>query len=158
MTPGKPFLIEAKSNCITLQWKRVSQLSFDQEYQIQYKQMPDGRWTTHNQSISYDSTRASVSGLKAQSSYSFRIRVIDAKKGKEYPFSPESSIFETPESPALKMRYRSTSLKPGNPELLRLPTKEDLKSRNSKVKSRKLSIGELFLKKKLPSNRMMSQI
>jgi hypothetical protein len=146
MTPGKPFLIGAKSDCITLQWKRVSRLSSDQEYQIQYKQMPDGRWTIHNQSISHDSTRASVSGLKAQSSYSFRIRVIDARKGKEYPFSPESSVFETPESPALKIRCCSALFRSGNPDVFRLPTKEDLKARNNEVKSKKLSIGKYFFK------------
>ncbi|XP_048731385.1 uncharacterized protein LOC125648384 isoform X1 [Ostrea edulis] len=141
MTPGKPFLIEAKSDCIKLQWKRVSQLSSDQEYQIQYKDMSDGRWYIYNQSVSYDSTRTSVSGLKSQSSYSFRIRVIDTRKGKEYPFSLESPVFETPESPALKMRYRSKLFKSGNPDVFRLPTKEVLKARNSKVKSKKLSIG-----------------
>ncbi|XP_048731383.1 uncharacterized protein LOC125648383 [Ostrea edulis] len=150
MTPGEPFLVETKSDCIKLRWRPVSQLFSDQEYQIQYKELPHGRWNIYNQSISYDSTRTSVSGLKSQSSYSFRIRVIDGRKGKEYPFSPESPVFETPESPALKMRDRSTLFKCGNPNVFRLSLKEILKARNSKVKSKKLSIGSdrLFLHEK----------
>ncbi|XP_062594333.1 uncharacterized protein LOC134255803 [Saccostrea cucullata] len=141
MTPGKPFLIKANSDCITIQWKHVSHLSAEFEYQIQYKEMPDGRWNIFTQTISHDASRAAVSGLKASSSYSFRVRLVDAREGEEYPFSRESSIFDTPESPALKMQRCSILVTSGNPEIYRLPTKNVTSARNDKIKSKKLSIG-----------------
>ncbi|XP_062593931.1 uncharacterized protein LOC134255428 [Saccostrea cucullata] len=143
--PGRPFLIKAKSDCITIQWRHVPKLSPEFEYQIQYRKMPDGRWTTYNQRTHYDESRATILGLKSLSSYSFRVRLVDTRDEFEYPgypFSPESVDFQTPESPALRIQRRSILVKHGNPEIYRLPTEEVLSVRNDTIKSRKLSIGE----------------
>lgn len=145
MTPGTPFLVYAKSDRITLQWKNISGLSSDFEYQIQYKEVPDGRWIIHESAVSHDSSRAVITGLKSHTSYCFKVRIINAKEGKEYPFSSESKTFDTPESPGLKMRDRSTLVKSGNPSKYRLHTKEIGEARNERVKSKKLSLGKILL-------------
>lgn len=145
MTPGTPFLVSAKSDRITLQWKNICGLSSDFEYQIQYKEVPDGRWIIHESAVSHDSSRAVITGLKSRTSYCFKVRIINAKEGKEYPFSPESKTFDTPESPGLQMQYRSTLAKSGNPSVYRLPTNEVRDARNEKVKSKKLSLGKILL-------------
>lgn len=145
MTPGAPFLVSAKSDRITLQWKNIGGLTSDFEYQIQYKQVPDGRWITHESAVSHDSFRAVITGLKSHTSYCFKVRIINAREGKEYPFSSESKTFDTPESPGLQMRYRSTLVESGNPSKYRLPTNEDRESRNKRVKSKKLSLGKILL-------------
>ena len=143
MTPGTPFLISAKSDRITLQWKNVSGLCSNFEYQIQYKEIPDGRWVIYRSDISHDSSRVVVSGLKAHTQYSFRIRLIHVKDGQEYPFTTENNVFETTESPALGMRQLSTRIQSGNPEIYLLPTKEVDGTRNMDSKTRKLSIGKI---------------
>lgn len=145
MTPGTPFLVYAKSDRITLQWKNISGLSSDFEYQIQYKEVPDGRWIIHESAVSHDSSRAVITGLKSRTSYCFKVRIINAKEGKEYPFSSESKTFDTPESPGLKMRDRSTLVKAGNPSKYCLHTKEIIEARNERVKSKKLSLGKILL-------------
>lgn len=145
MTPGTPFLVSAKSDRITLQWKNICGLSSDFEYQIQYKEVPDGRWLIHESAVSHDSSRAVITGLKSRTCYCFKVRIINAKEGKEYPFSPESKTFDTPESPGLQMQYRSTLAKSGNPSVYRLPTNEVRDARNQKVKSKKLSLGKILL-------------
>ncbi|XP_061178074.1 zinc finger CCCH-type antiviral protein 1-like isoform X2 [Saccostrea echinata] len=99
MTPGKPFLVKASSNCITIHWKHVPHLSSEFKHHIQYKEMPEGQWTSVKDLVSHDASQASVSGLKSSSSYSFRVRLVDDKEGEEYPFSLESSVFKTLESP-----------------------------------------------------------
>lgn len=43
------------------------------------------------------------------------------------------------------MRYQSTLVKLGNPEIYRLPTKENIAARNSTAKSKKLSLGKAVL-------------
>ena len=142
MTPGIPFLISAKSDSITLQWKNVSGLCSDFEYQIQYKEIPDGRWEIYRPYVSYDTSRVVVSGLKAHTQYSFRIRLIHVKDGQEYPLTAESKVFETTESPALRLRQLSTRIQRGNPEIYLLPTKEVYGARNMDSKTKKLSIGK----------------
>lgn len=145
MTPGTPFLVSAKSDRITLQWKNICGLSSDFEYQIQYKEVPDGRWIIHESAVSHDSSRAVITGLKSLTSYFFKVRIINAKEGKEHPFSSESKTFDTLESPGLQMRYRSTLTKSGNPSKYHLPTKEIREARNERVKSKKLSLGKILL-------------
>lgn len=145
MTPGAPFLVSAKSDRITLQWKNIGGLTSDFEYQIQYKQVPDGRWIPYESAVSHDSSRAVITGLKSRTSYCFRVRIINAREGTEYPFSSESKQFDTPESPGLPMRYLSTLVELGNPEKYRLPAKENIAARNETAKSKKLSIGKSVL-------------
>ena len=141
MTPGTPFLVSSKSDRITLQWKNVSGLCSDFEYQIQYKEIPDGRWDIYRPNVSHDTSRVVVSGLKAHTQYSFRIRLIHVKDGQEYPLTAESNVFETTESPALGIRQLSTRIQSGNPERYLLPTKEVDEEKN--IKTRKLSIGKI---------------
>lgn len=145
MTPEAPFLVSAKSDSISLQWKNIGGLTSDFEYQIQYKQVPDGRWITHEPAVSHDSFRAVITGLKSRTAYCFKVRIIDTREGKEYPFSLESKTFDTPESPGLQMRYQSTLVKLGNPERYRLPAKEKIAARNETAKSKKLSLGKSAL-------------
>lgn len=143
--PGAPSLVFAKSDRITLKWKNIGGLTSDFEYQIQYKQVPDGRWITHESAVSHDSSRAVITGLKSRTAYCFKVRIINAREGKEYPFSLESKTFDTPESPGLQMRYQSTVVKLGNPDIYRLPAKENIAARNETAKSKKLSLGKSIL-------------
>lgn len=145
MTPGAPRLVSAKSDRITLQWKNIGSLTSDFEYQIQYKQVSDGRWITHESTVSHDSSTAVITGLKSRTSYRFRVRITNAREGKEYLFSSESEQIDTPESPGLPMRYQSTLVKFGNPEIYRLPTKENIAARNETAKSKKMYLGKAVL-------------
>ncbi|XP_062607983.1 zinc finger CCCH-type antiviral protein 1-like [Saccostrea cucullata] len=100
MTPGEPVLVETNYDNVTIQWKAVPNLSPQFKYHVQYKEMPEGQWTTFKDLISHDASQACVSGLKASSSYSFRVRLVDTNEEEGYPFSLESNVIGTTEPSA----------------------------------------------------------
>lgn len=141
ITPGTPVALFIHSTRIELQWENIEELSSECVYQIQYKNIPDGQWVIYESTVSHDSSRTVVNGLKPCTPYCFRIRAVNVSKGKKYPFSSKSKIFETI-SPKLQMKYCSNLAKSANSEIYRLPTKEIPEARNKKIKFKKFSLGK----------------
>lgn len=129
-----------------MQWENIDGLSSECVYQIQYKKIPDGQWVIFESTVSHDSPRTVVNGLKPCTQYCFRIRAINVSKGKKYPFSSKSKMFKTI-SLKLQMKNCSNLAKSANSKIYRLPTEEIPEARNKKIKFKKFSLGKYCARK-----------
>ena len=75
------------SNNLILKWEGV-ELCANDAYQIMYKEGQSGMWVYCKSSIV--TTTYKIEGLHAETSYVFRVRVVNAFSGVEGQFSIES--------------------------------------------------------------------
>ncbi|XP_076084706.1 uncharacterized protein LOC143055447 [Mytilus galloprovincialis] len=143
-TPDKPYVTEEenKSDHIILKWEHKVDLGVDDFYQIVMKQYPHGKWNVFPKPIPYICRFVKIDGLKAMTSYVFKVRVANVEMGKEGSFSPESDVVTTGESPAFKIMKRSEQIENGIPAVYRLPIQEIPRARNSISQTRKFILGK----------------
>ncbi|CAC5357655.1 unnamed protein product [Mytilus coruscus] len=141
--PGKPYVTEEvnKSDHVILKWEHAHRLTEDEFYQIVMKQHPDGKWKVFQTQKPCIHRILTVDGLKAETSYIFKVRVANDITGEEDIFSTESDVITTGESPAFRIMKRSEKIEEGSPAVYRLPIKEVSKSRNVGSQTRKFILG-----------------
>lgn len=89
--------------------------------------------------------KVTVAGLKANTSYTFKVKINDDKTGKDGQFTVESDPITTRESPALGVLMKAEKIEQGPPKVYRLPIKENISARNEQAKTRKFSLGNYRL-------------
>ncbi|XP_071144020.1 uncharacterized protein [Mytilus edulis] len=141
--PDKPYVTEEinKSDHIILKWEHNGELGVDEFYQILIKQYPDGKWKIFQTPKPCITRIVTVDGLKAETSYVFKVRKANDTTGEDGPFSPESDIIVTGESPAFKIMKRSEKIEDGIPAVYRLPIQEIPQARNEASQTRKFILG-----------------
>lgn len=141
--PSKPYVTEEvnKSDHIILKWEHHGELSADEFYQILMKQHPDSKWKIFQTPRPCINRFVTVNGLKAETSYAFKVRKANDKSGEDGPFSPESDIIVTGESPAFKIMKMSEKIEDGIPAVYRLPIQEIPQARNKASQTRKFILG-----------------
>lgn len=116
-------------------------MGVDEFYQILIKQYPDGKWKIFQTPKPCITRIVTVDGLKAETSYVFKVRKANDTTGEDGPFSPESDIIVTGESPAFKIMKRSEKIEDGIPAVYRLPIQEIPQARNEASQTRKFILG-----------------
>ncbi|CAC5405874.1 unnamed protein product [Mytilus coruscus] len=141
--PDKPYVTKAvnESDHIILKWKHNVKLGVDEFYQILMKQHPDGKWKIFQTPNPCIYRFVTIDGLKAETSYIFKVRKANDTTGEDGPFSPESDIIVTGESPAFKIMKRSEKIEDGIPAIYRLPIQEIPQARNEGSQTRKFILG-----------------
>jgi hypothetical protein len=127
------------SNSLLLKWEGV-ELCSDDAYQIMYKEGQNGKWVYCKSNI--ETTMYKIEGLHADTSYVFRVRVINAFSEVEGKFSIESKPITTGKSQALGMKELSTLTCKKPIAVYALPVTELKDARNTKAKTRKLTLGK----------------
>lgn len=139
---GKPYSVESKSDSTVLQWRAERELTENEAYHIVFKEYPNGKWRSYVSVERNNRPKVTISGLKASTSYIFKVKITDDNTGKEGPLTVESDPIKTRESPALGVLKRAEQIEYGPPRVYRLPIKENISARNEKAKTRKFFIGK----------------
>ncbi|XP_063404458.1 uncharacterized protein LOC134687928 [Mytilus trossulus] len=139
---GKPYSTESKSDRTVLQWRAERELTEDETYQIVFKENPTGKWKPYVPKERCYKPKVTVAGLKANTSYTFKVKINDDKTGKDGQFTVESDPILTRESPALGVLMKAEQIEHGPPKVYRLPIKENISARNEQAKTRKFSLGK----------------
>jgi hypothetical protein len=127
------------SNNLLLKWEGV-ELCADDAYQIMYKEGQNGMWVYCKSNTA--TAMYTIEGLHAETSYVFRVRVVNVISGVEGKFSIESDSITTGKSQALGMKQLSTLIYEKPIALYALPVTELKDARNTKAKTRKLTLGK----------------
>lgn len=141
--PEKPYVTEeeSKSDHINLKWQYHKELSDEESFQITLKESQKGKWKIFLTKNACRSQMVVIDGLKAETSYVFRVRVTDENTGYEGPFSPESEIIKTGVSPAFRMMKKSKKIETGPIDIYMLPITENMAARNTNAETRKFTLG-----------------
>ena len=126
-------------NNLILKWQGV-ELCANDAYQIMYKEGQNGKWVYCKSNAG--NAMYTIEGLQAETSYVFRVRVINAFSGVEGKFSIESKPITTGKSQALGMKQFSTLIYEKPIAVYELPVTELKDARNTKAKTRKLTLGK----------------
>lgn len=105
------------------------------------KKHPDGNWKDFKTTNPCIGGLSSVDGLKAKTSYVFKVRVVNGRTGEEGSFSSESDVISTGESPAFKIMRISKKIEDNIPAVYRLPIQEVKHARNEGSQTRKFILG-----------------
>lgn len=138
---GKPYSSESKSDSTLLQWRAERELTENEVYQIILKEHPNGKWRPYVSKERCSKPRFTITGLKANTSYIFKVKIIDDSTGKDGQFTEESDPIHTRESPALGVLQKAEQIESGPPKVYQLPIKENISARNKKAKTRKFFLG-----------------
>lgn len=130
------------SDHINLIWAHNKGLCDKQSYQISFKETPKGMWKVFNPPKPCFTQTTVIDGLKAETTYIFKVRVTDDYTGYEGPFSPQSDGIKTGVSPAFLIRERSTKSALGPPDVYMLPIIENKAARNETAQTRKFTLGK----------------
>lgn len=130
-----------KSDHIILKWEHTGELGEDEFYQISMKQHPEGKWKIFQTQKLCINSLVHVDGLKAETAYVFKVRIANDKTGEEGPYSPESDVATTGESPAFKIMRKSKKIQSSIPAIYRLPIQEVTEARNTTSQTRKFILG-----------------
>lgn len=130
------------SDHINLKWEHKKQLSSEESYQVSFKELSQGKWKFFSPPKPCREQMVVVDGLKAETSYVFKVRVTDENTGTEGPFSPESDIIKTGVSPAFQIMKKSQKGAIGPPDVYMLPITENMAARNEAAQTRKFTLGE----------------
>ena len=122
-----------------MKWQGV-ELCANDAYQIMYKEGQSGMWVYCKSNIV--TTTYKIEGLHAETSYVFRVRVVNAFSGVEGKFSIESNPITTDKSQALGMKQLSTLIYEKPIAVYELPVTELKDARNPAAKTRKLILGK----------------
>lgn len=146
-TIGKPYVTEEKNNSdhVLLRWNHDGELDVDDFYQIRMKKYPVGNWKDCKPSKPIIERAFYVDGLKAKTSFVFKVRVANSKTGEEGSFSSESDVITTGESPAFKIMRMSEQIEVGDPAVYKLPIHEVKQARNERSQTRKFILGTYFI-------------
>ncbi|XP_071148474.1 uncharacterized protein [Mytilus edulis] len=139
---GKPYSSESKSDSTLLQWRAERELTENEVYQIILKEHPNGKWRPYVSKERCSKPRFTITGLKANTSYIFKVKIIDDSTGKDGQFTEESDPIHTRESPALGVLQKAEQIESGPPKVYQLPIKENISARNKKAKTRKFFLGK----------------
>lgn len=137
-------MVESRSDSIVLQWRTEQELTANEAYHIVFKECFHGKWRPYVSIRKCITPKITISGLKASTSYIFKVKITDANTGKEGTLSIESDPITTKESPALGILTRAELIKNGPPKIYRLPLVENISARNEMAKTRKFFIGNVF--------------
>lgn len=130
------------SNHLIVKWEDT-ELGENEAYKVMFKEESIGKW----KSCRSNTVKAlmKMEGLQPQTTYVFRIKLINDTTGEERPFGPDSDPITTGESSALGMMKMSTMVY-HNPILVyALPVSEVKAARNEYAKTRKLYLGEFCI-------------
>ncbi|VDI43312.1 Hypothetical predicted protein [Mytilus galloprovincialis] len=105
------------------------------------KEHPYGKWKIVQTPKRCITRLLTVDGLKAETSYVFKVRKSNDTTGEDGPFSPESDIIVTGESPAFQILKCSPQIANGIPAVYRLPIREIRQARNEESQTRKFILG-----------------
>ena len=130
------------SNNLLLKWEGV-ELCADDAYQIMYKKGQNGMWVSCKSNTA--TAMYTIEGLQAETSYVFRVRVVNAFSGFEGKFSIDSDPITTGKSQALGMKKLSTLTCEKPIAIYALPVTELKDTRNTAAKTRKLTLGKSSL-------------
>lgn len=130
-----------KSDHINLKWDNNRDLEDEEFYQIAMKQHPGGIWKVFETPKPCIFRSANINGLKAKTSYVFKVRVAKANLGGEGAFSLDSDVITTGESPAFRIMKKSEKIENNIPAIYRLPIQEVPQARNPISQTRKFILG-----------------
>ena len=105
-----------------------------------YKEGQNGMWVYCKSNTAIAMYK--IEGLHAETSYVFRVRVVNVFSGVEGKFSIESDSITTGKSQALGMKQLSTLIYEKPIAIYALPVTELKDARNTKAKTRKLTLGK----------------
>ncbi|XP_063417427.1 uncharacterized protein LOC134699954 [Mytilus trossulus] len=112
-------------------------------FQIIFKESPETQsaiWKTYNTESCFQ-PHIEILGLTPKTSYIFKVRIVNKRTGEEFPFTDESELIKTQESPAKHVLKKARKTKAGSPAVYTLPIKENRSARNVKAKTRKFYLG-----------------
>lgn len=149
--PGKPYVIKKEGilDQINLKWEHNRDLCDTELYQVLFKETQDGKWKVFTPDSPCRTQMLVVDGLKADTSYVFKVRVTEENTGYDGPFSPESNIIKTDETPAIRIRKKSQKVATGPPDVYMLPIKENTAARNETAQTRKFTLGKCIENRKI---------
>ncbi|XP_052078202.1 uncharacterized protein LOC127716136 [Mytilus californianus] len=127
------------SDKIELIWDSLRPLTDEEAFQVSYRDS-NGKWKTVDKTT--NKTIMTIRGLKAETSYFFRVRLINDTTGEEGQYSMQSDAILTGKSSALEIKKKSSLLKNSTPPVYQLPIKEDTTARNPSAKTRKFVLGD----------------
>lgn len=127
------------SNNLIVKWDDAK-LCENEAYQVMFKETTTGKWKSSRSNTVKAFMK--MEGLQPQTTYVFRVRVVNDISGDEGPFGPESDTITTGESAALGMMKVSTMVYNNPIPVYALPLMEFRAARNEHAKSRKLCLGE----------------
>lgn len=130
------------SDHLNLIWEHSEHICDEEIYQINFKELPTGKWKVFHPIKPCVSQMVVVDGLKAETSYIFKVRVIDENSGYEGTFSPESDLIKTGVSPGLRIMRKSQKGANGPPDVYMLPVTENKAARNETAQTRKFTLGK----------------
>lgn len=126
------------SDKIELIWTSPQPLAIEEAFQISYRENK-GKWKTVD-TLTKENIFI-ISGLKAQTTYNFRVRTINDTTGEEGQYSMKSDDIPTGKSPALEIKQKSSLIDNSTPPVYKLPITEDITARNTSAKTRKFVLG-----------------
>lgn len=140
--PEKPYAANKgiQPDKIVLEWKYDRELGEEEFYQIFMKEHPHGKWKIVTPKP-FITRYFIVNGLKAKTSYVFKVCKTNDTTGENGSFSPESDIIITGESPAFEIMKRSKKIEDSIPAVYKLPIQEILQARNEASHTRKFILG-----------------
>lgn len=141
---GQPYAPESKSDELVLQWRTSRRLNENENYQIMFKEHPVGRWKHYTTNHACTQPKLTITGLKPDTSYVFKVRIMDDARGAEGSYTKESNPIATKPSPARHILGNAEKIEIGPPNVYRLPIRENVTARNEKAKTRKFNLGELI--------------
>ena len=109
-----------------------------------FKEEPNGKWKPYIMKEACSKSLITINGLKAETGYVFKVRIVNDSTGVEGKFSPQSEVFNTKPSPALGILQKAELIDRGPPEVYRLPIRENATARNDAAKTRTFSLGKIF--------------
>lgn len=133
-----------QSDHINLKWNHNEELEEEECYQIVMKQLPFDKWKTIQTAKPINCRTLTVDCLREETSYVFKVGVVNHKTGLEGPFSSESDVITTGESQVLKMMKMSEKIENGMPAIFKLPIQEVKLARNDRFQTRKFTLGILL--------------
>nr|XP_022292252.1 uncharacterized protein LOC111103347 isoform X3 [Crassostrea virginica] len=136
--PGKPMPINIQPDFVEISWRK-SRGKVDY-YLIRYKSTGGLEKWKFVQTDS-DNNRIIITGLMADTRYTFQVRRIF--KDHEGIYGPANDDIKTIESPAIGLLNSSIKVTNGNPPKYRPFMQEQVKSRNSIARTRKIIVGKL---------------
>lgn len=135
--PGKPVIIDVKSDSVTMHWKTPRYFQEPTFYTVRYKAKRTKTWKCYQEYP--EKACVTVLDLQADTTYSFQVKAVFVEQ--EGPYSENSDEVRTKTSLASRIVAFSTKVKNDKPAIYQLNATELIKAHNKDAKTRAFMIG-----------------